>query len=372
MTIEVKNLTKVYVSGGEETVRAVDDVSFTANEGELFTLLGPSGCGKTTTLRCLAGLESVDDGEIKIKGDVVSSGDEFVQPEHRDIGFVFQSYALWPHMTASENIRYALKARDWTKDGRGERIGEVLEMIGLPDVGDRYPAELSGGQQQRIAFARAVSYEPSVLLMDEPLSNLDFKQRRRMRRSLLEMLEEIGITTVYVTHDQEEAFEISDETLVLTDGKEAQQGSPQSLYQKPDSPFVADFLGEANIFSKIDINDTEEQRKRASCTITEGKTKINAECVYRKDEALENPVAIIRPEDIQIDVRTDGATIQDKTNTWDGKIVQQLYRGSFTQNIVDIDDLQLKVKTDRPLHESGAKVPVVIDPEDINLVRGYR
>jgi iron(III) transport system ATP-binding protein len=372
MTVEVENLTKIYVSGQEEEVRAVDDVNFTANQGELFTLLGPSGCGKTTTLRCLAGLEAINSGTIKINDKVVASEDAFVEPEHRDIGLVFQSYALWPHMTANENILYALKARDWPKNERESRIQEVLELVGLPDVGDRYPSELSGGQQQRIAFARAISYEPSVLLMDEPLSNLDFKQRRRMRQSLLEMLDEVGITTIYVTHDQEEAFEISDETLVLTRGEEAQQGTPQELYQKPTSPFVASFLGEANLFANVEIQETDKSAQTATCTVTEGNTQIEMKCTYRDEEALTNPVGVVRPEDVSVNVRTDGSTVQQEINKWDGNVQQQLYRGSFTQNLINVGDFQLKVKTDKPILNEGSTVPVVIEPEDVVLVLGHR
>lgn len=371
MTVNVENLTKKYVSADEEVV-AVDNVSFEVQSGDLFTLLGPSGCGKTTTLRCLAGLETINGGSIEIAGETVSTPEKSVKPENRDIGLVFQSYALWPHMTARENILYALKSRGWPKDDRDNRIEECLELIGLPDIGDRYPAELSGGQQQRISFARAISYQPSVLLMDEPLSNLDFQQRRRMRTLLLEMLEEVGITTIYVTHDQEEAFEISDETLVLTEGKEAQQGPPEELYQKPESPFVADFLGEANLFQNVKINEIDKQQQQVECTITEGTTSLEAVCTYRKDEALENPVGVVRPEDIQLNIQTDGAAQQAKMNEWQGTIRQQMYRGSFTQNLIDIGDITVKVKTDKPLLSRGADVTVAVAPEDINLVLGHR
>lgn len=372
MTVEVENLTKIYVSGDDTEVRAVDGVSFTAKEGELFTLLGPSGCGKTTTLRCLAGLEDVDGGTIEIGGEVVSTGEKSTRPEHRDIGLVFQSYALWPHMTAGENINYALKARDWPRDERENRIAEVLELVNLPDVADRYPSELSGGQQQRIAFARAISYEPSVLLMDEPLSNLDFKRRRAMRQSLLEILDEVGITTVYVTHDQEEAFEISDETLVLTDGQEAQQGSPQDLYQKPTSPFVADFLGEANLFPQVKTTTIDKDKQIAECVLTQGDTQIEMTCNYRNEAALQNPVVVIRPEDVQVSARTDGATVKDPMNTWQAHVDTQLYRGSFTQNLLDIGDFRLKAKTDRPTLREGSTVPITVEPEDATLVLGHR
>ena len=365
MTVTVENLTKVYDSEGGGVV-AVDDVSFEVSEGELFTLLGPSGCGKTTTLRSIAGLERINTGEIVIGGETVATPEMSVKPENRDIGLVFQSYALWPHMTARENILYALKARDWPKDDREARIEEVLDLVSLPGMGDRYPSELSGGQQQRIAFARAISYEPSVLLMDEPLSNLDFKQRRRMRRLLLEMLDEVGITTVYVTHDQEEAFEISDETLVLDGGEEAQQGTPQHLYEHPQTPFVASFLGEANLFS-ASVVGTDRTDRRARCEITEGSTRLEIECTYGEEGALSDPTVVIRPEDLYPEAQADGAQIRE-TNRWSGTVDHQFYRGSFTQNLVDVGDVQFKIKTDKPVFEEGESVTVAVDPEDALLV----
>ncbi len=365
MTVTVENLTKIYRSDGGGVV-AVDDVSFEADQGELFTLLGPSGCGKTTTLRSIAGLERIDEGTITIDGETVATPGASVKPENRDIGLVFQSYALWPHMTARENILYALKARDWPKDDRDSRIEEVLDLISLPEMGDRYPSELSGGQQQRIAFARAVAYEPSVLLMDEPLSNLDFKQRRRMRRLLLEMLDEVGITTIYVTHDQEEAFEISDETLVLNQGEEAQQGTPQQLYEHPQTPFVASFLGEANLFpASVDAVDRADRRAR--CTVSEGSTRIEMECTYRDESVLSNPTVVIRPEDIYPEARTDGAAVRE-TNRWSGTVDHRFYRGSFTQNLVDVGDIQFKIKTDKPVLDEGEDVAIAVDPGDALLV----
>lgn len=366
MTVTVKNLTKKYESGGSD-ILAVDDVSFDVGQGELFTLLGPSGCGKTTTLRSIAGLETINAGEISIGGETVATPQKSVKPEKRDIGLVFQSYALWPHMTARENILYALKARGWPRNDRESRIEEVLDLVSLPEMGDRYPSELSGGQQQRIAFARAVSYEPSVLLMDEPLSNLDFKQRRRMRRLLLEMLDEVGITTVYVTHDQEEAFEISDETLVLNLGQEAQQGTPQELYESPRSPFVANFLGEANLFS-ASVMDVDRSSQRARCEISEGNTRIEMACSYVDESVLNDPTVVIRPEDIYPEAQTDGSAELRESNHWSGTVTHKFYRGSFTQNVIDVGDIQFKVKTDKPILNEGTTVTITVDPSDAALV----
>jgi len=254
--VNVENLDKWYDSG-ETKEHAVDDLSFSVTEGDIFSILGPSGCGKTTTLRSLAGLEEINSGRIQINGETVSEPSRLISypPDKREIGLMYQSYALWPHMTVKKNITYALNGRDYEGDN-DERVKEVLELVDLPNIGDRYPNELSGGQQQRVAFARALSYEPDVLLMDEPLSNLDLKQRRRMRTKLLEILDNVETTTIYVTHDQEEAFEISDEILVMNDGRKAQQGPPEELYQNPASSFVADFIGEANTFDATIANGT--------------------------------------------------------------------------------------------------------------------
>ena len=299
--VEVKKLTKRFISGGGSVVDAVKNLSFNVNEGELFTLLGPSGCGKTTTLRALAGFEDITEGQIKLFGETVSTADLNVPPERRGIGFVFQSYAVWPHMTARENILYALKNQDYPKDRREDRVQEALSLVGLAggNVEDRYPSELSGGQQQRVAFARAISYEPKLLLMDEPLSNLDFQLRKRMRQSILDILDEIKVTTVYVTHDQEEAFEISDDICVMKDGVMMQQGGPEALYDSPNSPFVANFIGEANVFNAEVSSKT---KTSANATITKGDQKLDMVCRHEGGTALKNPVIVIRPENIFIEV----------------------------------------------------------------------
>lgn len=235
--VDVRGITKHF-----DDVVAVDDVSFTVGEGEFVSLLGPSGCGKTTTLRMIAGLETPTEGEIRIAGEDVTG-----QPTYeRDIGMVFQDYALFPHKTVGENVGFPLKMRGVPEAERRERVRETLEMVQLPGTMDRNPEELSGGQQQRVALARALVYEPDVLLMDEPLSALDRVLRQEMRVELKRIQDEVNITTIYVTHDQTEAFSMSDTVIVLEDGRLSQQGPPLEIYENPVSEFVGDFIGRSS------------------------------------------------------------------------------------------------------------------------------
>ena len=234
--VEVRSVTKRF---GE--VAAVDAVSFAIGAGTLVTLLGPSGCGKTTTLRMIAGLEIPTSGTILIGGEDVTR----LPPSARDVSMVFQSYALFPHMTVLENVSYGLAALP--KAAQREKAHEGLRLVGLEGYGDRLPSELSGGQQQRVACARALVLEPRVLLFDEPLSNLDARLRRRMRDDIRDLQQGLGLTSVYVTHDQEEALAVSDRIIVMNNGRIAQEGSPADLYERPADAFVADFIGGANL-----------------------------------------------------------------------------------------------------------------------------
>ncbi len=224
-------------------VIAVDGISLTVAPGELVTLLGPSGCGKTTTLRLIAGLEMATSGRIFIGDTDVTK----LSATTRDVSMVFQSYALFPHMTVAENVGYGLKVSRVKKEQLRARVHDALDMVGLSDLGARMPSELSGGQQQRVAVARALVLEPQVLLFDEPLSNLDAKLRRRVREEVREIQQNLGLTTVYVTHDQEEALAVSDRIVVMKNANIAQEGTPRDLYEQPADSFVADFIGDANI-----------------------------------------------------------------------------------------------------------------------------
>jgi len=224
---------------------AVDDLSLEIGEGEFFTLLGPSGCGKTTTLRCIGGLERPEGGSITLLDRCLVSASPrvFVPPERRNMGMVFQSYALWPHMTVFENVAYPLKLRRVGRDETRRRVADALRLVGLQGLEDRPAPRLSGGQQQRVALARALVFSPQILLLDEPLSNLDALLRDEMRRQLKDLQRRVGITTVYVTHDQVEALSLSDRIAILNQGRLEQVGTPAEIYSRPATPFAQSFLG---------------------------------------------------------------------------------------------------------------------------------
>jgi iron(III) transport system ATP-binding protein len=244
--VELAGLRKSYAD-----VTVLDDFSLRANQGELVTLLGPSGCGKTTTLRCIAGLERAERGEIRIGERLVACPERrvFLPPNRRDIGMVFQSYALWPHMTVFGNVAYPLRVRRRDRRDRDREVMEILAMVGMDRYAHRPVTELSGGQQQRVALARAMVARPAVLLFDEPLSNLDAKLRRSMRREIRDAHDRSGGTSIYVTHDQEEAITLSDRVVVIRGGKIQQVGTPKEIYTEPVTRFVADFIGFENLLT---------------------------------------------------------------------------------------------------------------------------
>lgn len=242
MYIELRNINKSFGS-----FKASDNVSFGLEKGKLIGLLGPSGSGKTTILRMLAGLEKQDSGDILINGRNVNG----VPASERGIGFVFQNYALFPFMTVNANIAYGLKVQKKDKKFISDRVNELLELVGLPDVGKRYPDQLSGGQRQRIALARALAPQPELLLLDEPFAAIDAKVRKELRTWLRETIDKIGITSIFVTHDQDEAIEVADEIVVTNNGRVEQVGSPSEIYLEPATPFVAQFIGQSVVIEDL-------------------------------------------------------------------------------------------------------------------------
>ena len=245
----VENLVKTFQTK-EGKVGAVDNISFKVAEGMFFTLLGPSGCGKTTTLRCIAGLERPISGRIQIGHQEVFSSfrNVHVPTSQRSIGMVFQSYAIWPHMTVFQNVVYPLRVKGVRRKDSNKEVMETLAIVGLEELSSRPATRLSGGQQQRVALARALVAKPKLLLLDEPLSNLDAKLRTQMRVELKKLQKQLGITTIYVTHDQQEALNMSDEILLMNKGRAMQQGAPEMIYSKPRNQFTAEFIGSTNIF----------------------------------------------------------------------------------------------------------------------------
>src|SRR5918992_4714731 len=242
--VSIRGLTKKFTDAA-----AVDDLHLEIGDGEFVSLLGPSGCGKTTTLRLIAGFLQPDAGEICVGGGVISSPSHLVPPERRHMSMIFQSYAVWPHMTVAQNVAYGLKFKKLTKQEIEARVTKLRGVVHLSELKDRYSAELSGGQQQRVALARALVVEPQILLMDEPLSNLDANLREEMRFEIRRLHEEFRITTVYVTHDQAEAMATSDRIAVLNRGRMVQVGSPSEIFDQPRTRFVAEFIGKTNILT---------------------------------------------------------------------------------------------------------------------------
>lgn len=359
--IQVSNIVKHFGK-----VAAVNDVSFDVQDGEVVGLLGPSGCGKTTILRSISGLEDIDDGEILIDGKVMSSPRKGINipPEKRRLGFVFQSYALWPHMTVKANLAYALKGL--AKEEKEKRIMKSLELVSLAEVADRYPAQLSGGQQQRVALARSLCYQPSVILLDEPMSNLDLRERERVRGELRKLLEEIGITSVFVTHDQEEAFVVSDRVVLLNHGKIVQHGSPNELYSEPADLFAAQFIGRANIL-KAEVISVDGKERTARLRFPE----LGAELLCEYDLPPDGiSMAAIRFNEISLSSKP----IEKPHNVLQGSLESREYRGAVTDHKIHVGQADLMVTTHRFCNASehspqGGKMFVYIPPAAIKPLR---
>ncbi|HDG97320.1 MAG TPA: ABC transporter ATP-binding protein [Desulfobacterales bacterium] len=327
--IILRNLTKKFGH-----VTAIRDLNVEIKNGEIVSFLGPSGCGKTTTLRLIAGLERPTDGEIYIDGELVSSKKTLVPPERRNLGMVFQNYAVWPHMTVFANVAYPLRIRKIPKKEIMQRVEEMLELVGMRGYEARYPDQLSGGQQQRVALARALIVRPAALLLDEPLSNLDAKLRERMRFELMELHKNTKITVVYVTHDQAEAMVLSDRIMVMNEGTIQQVGTPLEIYRQPVNRFVADFIGVANFVDckLLEVNDGKGTVLVGTGTILECEVSPHVSPGQRG-------VLFIRPESIELHTR-------EKPGTVAGLVRRKVFLGGKIDYRIEVEGMEWRVEGD--------------------------
>ena len=347
--IQIENLNKSF--GAHHVLK---DVSLEIEEKEFVTLLGPSGCGKTTTLRLLAGFLAPDRGEIRVSGRVLSSPEATVPPERRRMGMVFQNYAVWPHMSVFDNVAFGLKLARLGRAEVRERVARVLAAVGLEGLEARHPAELSGGQQQRVALARSLVVEPSILLLDEPLSNLDAKLRERMRSELKSLQRGTGITFVYVTHDQAEAMALSDRIAVFHGGVLQQYGRPREIYERPANLFVADFMGIVNRLSGEIVGHRDGHLR-----VRVGDHVLSAVGASADAGATRAVVLAIRPESVRLGW-PEGAG-----NNLDGSVVEATFLGSIIDYQIDIGGLVLRVQAERHVvREVGSKVQLTIPIEE--------
>jgi len=350
--IQIQNLYKKFGH-----IVAVNRVSLDIEKGEIVTLLGPSGCGKTTTLRCIAGLEKPDEGDVIIDGKPMFS-QGFVPPSQRGIGMVFQNYAVWPHLRVFDNVAYGLKIQKVPKQEIKQRVTEVLESVGLAGLERRYPGQLSGGQQQRVALARALVRNPKVLLLDEPLSNLDAKLRERMRFEIKSLVKRMNMTSVYVTHDQAEAMVISDRIAIMKAGNLVQVGTPEEIYKKPANRFVADFIGTTN-FIPGEVSQIDKDRQLVSLQAEFGKILCR---VF--DSAMVSPNqkvhASIRPEEIEVYISPP----KDKENLFKGTIMHRAYLGNFLYLFVNVDHTLIRIQAPYDIKQKeGEELFLFLNPE---------
>jgi iron(III) transport system ATP-binding protein len=357
--LEVRDLRKTYATRNASRP-AVDGVSFTVRAGEFFTLLGPSGCGKTTTLRCVAGLETPQGGAILIDGqEVYSSASRALVPTNRrDISMVFQSYAVWPHMTVAGNVAFPLEAMNVPRAEARKRVMEALDVVGLADFADRPATQLSGGQQQRVAFARAIVKNAKILLLDEPLSNLDAQLREQMRAELHALHKRLGTTTLYVTHDQDEALRLSDRVALLRDGVIIELDTPHALYLSPEKEFTARFIGQGNIW-----DCTIRERRDGGVVVDSKVGPVTAKAGALTGEASR---LMVRPEHITLQPPRDSLG----ANEYRGRIVASAFSGRTLDYTVEVNGMELRVQSASvELREAGETVTVVLPPERCVLLR---
>jgi iron(III) transport system ATP-binding protein len=365
--IRIDGITKTFKrrSGGGET-KPVDNISLEVRRGEMVVLLGPSGCGKTTLLRCVAGLEKPDSGAIHIQGRTVwdPARATFVPPNKRSVSMIFQSYALWPHMTVFGNVAYPLRARRLPAQQIRDRVTSTLNRVGLDGLENQYPAQLSGGQQQRVALARALVSGAEVMLFDEPLSNVDARVRDQLRAELVEMRRDLGLTGLYVTHDQHEALELGDRVVVLDRGRIEQIATPVEVYSAPRSRYVAEFVGAANVFPFT--------VEKAGSGSLRGETPLGPMTTdapgpdWRGDELVSGVevYAMARPENCEV-----SALPQEGPNVWEGKVARIDFAGSHVQCVIDVGASTVRawVPRETPISE-GQAVWVRIDTSHLRVL----
>jgi iron(III) transport system ATP-binding protein len=362
--ISIRNLSKTY---GDSEMAAVNDLTLEIANNQFVTLLGPSGCGKTTTLRLIAGYITPDRGSVHVDGRLISSPDMVVPPEHRGMGMVFQNYAIWPHKTVFENVVFGLRVRRVPAAAAREQVGQALALVNLTGYENRLPNELSGGQQQRVALARSLVVEPEILLLDEPLSNLDAKLRERMRGELKQLQRRTGITFIYVTHDQSEALALSDQIAVIHEGRLQQYGSPYEVYARPANRIVADFMGNVNLLPARIV----------------GASNGSARLLVAETLAIEAPLPAgfsagdevdiaVRPENVLLEPSTEGDRAETRA-----RVSDRTFLGNISEYYVTFGrDQSLRVQT-HPKYEfaPGDTVRVALDTAQISIfprLRGAR
>ncbi|WP_283595557.1 spermidine/putrescine ABC transporter ATP-binding protein [Paraclostridium bifermentans] len=338
--IELKNLSKRY-----DDNQVLDNLSLDIKKNEFLTLLGPSGCGKTTTLKIIAGFEYADEGKVLFEERDITD----IPPHERQINTVFQKYALFPHMNIYENIAFGLKIKKLPKDEIDKKVKEMLKLVALEGFERRQVESLSGGQQQRVAIARALVNEPKVLLLDEPLGALDLKLRKEMQMELKKIQKKLGITFIFVTHDQEEALTMSDKIIVMNKGKIQQMGTPQDIYNEPENSFVARFIGESNIFDGIMLEDY----------LVEFCGK-KFKCVDKDFEKNENIEVVIRPEDIKM--------VEPEKGMLKGKVTSVLFKGVHYEIEVN-ENGRMWILHNTQSAQVGSELGLDIYPEDIHIMR---
>jgi iron(III) transport system ATP-binding protein len=359
--IEIQGLTKTFGAG---SVRAINGINLNVPSGGIFTLLGPSGCGKTTTLRCVAGLERPDEGEIKLFGARVVSTKErlFTPPHARQIGMVFQSYAIWPHMTVFQNVAYPLKGKGYSRREIRKRALDALDRVGLEGLSERPAPNLSGGQQQRVALARAIAGDPKILLLDEPLSNLDAKLREEMRGQIRALQRKLGVTTLYVTHDQVEAMALSDTIAIMDKGRVIEVGTPRDVYLSPRSRFAAQFIGLTNVVpAKWDRLEV-----KGLARLTTSFASLLCAVDQTEQQACGNGLLVlIRPENISVSGDSRGGEF----NLWKGVLRSATFLGECLECEIACGETVIRARVP-PFFEAkvGQEVFLQVDPNRCSVI----